>query len=71
MRRRTASTPADTADAVANSLLSEPPPSASEQREAMRQARAAEQAARVEATAAAAEAAAAVRAAPPWLSGHE
>jgi len=43
--------PADTADAVANSLLSDPLPSASEQRAARRQACAAEQAARAEAAA--------------------
>ncbi|EOD06959.1 hypothetical protein EMIHUDRAFT_106636 [Emiliania huxleyi CCMP1516] len=57
--------PADTADAVTNSLLSDPPPSASEQRAARWQARAAEQAARADAAAAAAAAQAAAGAAPP------
>ena len=55
--------PADIADATALSLLSDPPPSASEQRAARWQARAAEQAARAEAAAAAAAQAAAQAAA--------
>ena len=57
--------PADIADAVALSLLSFPPPSASEQRAARRQARAAEQAAKADAAATTA-AQAVASAAPPW-----
>jgi len=57
--------PADIADAVALSLLSDPPPSASEQRAVRWQARAVEQLARADAAAMAA-AQAAAEAAPPW-----